>query len=91
MCCLDAGNHLIARLGLPQAQSYGEIGGVLHSASVISKTAAEFMGQLADLRNRLARVYWPVRPEEIDEVLPDVIPKFETFAQEIRQFLESRD
>lgn len=91
MCCFDAANHLIARLGLPRADSYSEIGSVLRAAGIISEDTEQFMGQLADLRNRLAHVYWRIRPDEVEQAIPRLIPQFERFAQEIRQFLESRD
>lgn len=91
MCCFDAGNHLIARLGLARADSYSEIGSVLSAAGIVSEDTEQFMGDLADLRNRLAHVYWRIRPDEVEQAIPRLIPQFERFAQEIRQFLESRD
>ena len=90
MCCFDAGNHLIARLGLPQAHAYGDIGSVLRSEGVISEDTKEFMRELVDLRNRIAHVYWRITPEEVGQAIPRLIPQFERFAQEIQQFLETR-
>jgi uncharacterized protein YutE (UPF0331/DUF86 family) len=86
-CCFDAGNHLIARLGLARAESYSEIGSVLHSAGIVSEETRDFMRELADIRNRLVHAYWRIHPEEIEEKLPRLIPRFEAFAQEMEQFL----
>jgi uncharacterized protein YutE (UPF0331/DUF86 family) len=91
MCCFDAGNHLIGRLGLARADSYSEIGSVLRAAGIISEDTEQFMGELADLRNRLAHVYWRIRPAEVEQAIPRLIPQFERFTQEIQEFLESRD
>lgn len=87
-CCVNVGNHLISRLGLPLAEDYASVFGRLGDAGLIPADLALSMAELARLRNLLVHLYWRVDHERIHRTLPERIAALEAFSQAIRRTLE---
>jgi uncharacterized protein YutE (UPF0331/DUF86 family) len=84
-CCLDLGDALLGRLGLPEPPRYRDIFDALARAGVLDAPLARAMERLADHRNALAHAYLDLSPQETWRWLREGLPAMAEFAQRILQ------
>lgn len=84
-CCLDLGDALLGRLGLPEPPRYRDIFDALARAGVMDAPLARAMERLADHRNALAHAYLDLSPQETWRWLREGLPAMAEFAQRILQ------
>jgi len=89
--CVNIGNHLIARLGLPVAEDYASVFVSLRDARLIAQDLATRMADLARLRNILVHLYWRIDHEKIHRSLPDRIASLEAFSNAMVEYLRESD
>ncbi len=87
-CCINVGNHLIARLGLRAPKDYADVFRILSEAHVVPPELAGHMAEMAKFRNLLVHVYWAIDHERVWSSLPARLSVLETFAQRMAEWLK---
>ena len=82
-CCLDLGDALLGRLGLPEPPRYRDIFAALARAGILEATLTQAMERLADHRNALSHAYLHLTPDETWRWLREGLPAMAEFAQQI--------
>jgi uncharacterized protein YutE (UPF0331/DUF86 family) len=89
-CCLNIGNHVIAGLRLPRADSYVDVFARLVEAGVIEHEMGDRMKAAARFRNRVVHVYLDVEPGEVHAFCVTMGPVLTSFLQAVVAHLRSR-
>lgn len=85
---LDAGRHVVAKLGLGPVDQYADIPRILAERSIIPADIGEKAAGLARLRNRLTHLYWQVTPAEMHTVLKTRLDDIAVFCDALLRLAE---
>jgi uncharacterized protein YutE (UPF0331/DUF86 family) len=89
-CCLDAANHVIARLGFRAPESYADTFTVLAENGVIEQDFLSTAQKMARMRNRLVHLYWEVDATILYETLQHNLDDFDRFKAYLYSFIRGR-
>ncbi len=86
-CCVDIGNHIIAKSGFPTPKEYKDTFIILGNKGAFSGDFTKTLTQMARFRNRLVHLYWEIDPETIWDILQNKSGDFERFVKDIMDFI----
>ena len=86
---LDLGRHICVKEDFGQPQDYTEVFDILNSGGVLSKEFTESIRGMAGYRNRLVHMYNQVDKEEIYQILQQRLDDFETFIEEVMNYINN--
>lgn len=86
---VDIALHISSDEGWELAPTYRDAFGVLAKHAVIDSSLATKIGNIAQLRNRIAHGYASIDAERIWNELPDGVATFESYSAAIAKFLET--
>ena len=88
---LDAGRHVVAKMGLGHADQYADIPRILGDRSIIPASVAEKAAGLARLRTRLVHLYWQVTPAEMHSLLRTRLDDLAAFCDALLRLAETAE
>jgi uncharacterized protein YutE (UPF0331/DUF86 family) len=88
--CINAGSHLIARLGLRSPSDYADVFQALGEAQILPWELAQQMMDMARFRNLLVHVYWAIEHERVYDTLKARLMVLEAFAHYIAEWLQEQ-
>lgn len=86
-CCLDIGNHLIARSGFRSPKDYRDIFAVLAEEGLLSQELRPRLMNMAGFRNLLVHDYADLEDPVVFRILQRNLDDFEAFAKAIGAYL----
>lgn len=87
-CCVDIGNHIIAKSGFPTPKEYKDTFIILGDKGAFTKDFTKTLIQMIRFRNRLVHLYWEVDPETVWGILQNKLEDFEQFVKDIMNFIK---
>jgi uncharacterized protein YutE (UPF0331/DUF86 family) len=85
---IDIGCHIISALKLKAPSTYAEIAEILAGKRIISAGTQQKISKMIRFRNLLVHGYAKVDPERLAELLEKNLDDFNTFKQEISEWLK---
>ena len=86
---LDLGRHICVKEDLGQPKEYREVFDILNSGGILDAEFTESIRGMAGYRNRLVHMYHEVDKDEIYQITQERLKDFETFIDEIMDYINS--
>lgn len=87
---LDALAMTISDLGLRKPTSYSDLGKVLLEAGLLDAKTSDLIKVIARTRNILAHAYRRLSPQDLNEIVKEVLPLVERVIEAVKRILEER-